>query len=95
MARHSLSHIARGLDGALFFQWRASRGGAEMYHSAMVPHAGPDRRVFREAIASARCCRSWQKLLTATSQADVAILWDVECWWAMQGPICRRRHWTT
>ncbi|BCB73999.1 hypothetical protein Pflav_004090 [Phytohabitans flavus] len=27
MARHSLSHVARGSRGAMFFQWRAPRGG--------------------------------------------------------------------
>ena len=40
---------ARG--GAMFFQWRAPRGGAELFHSALVPHAGPDSRVYREAVA--------------------------------------------
>ena len=27
MARNSLSHVSRGSEGALFFQWRASRSG--------------------------------------------------------------------
>ncbi|HZL80545.1 MAG TPA: beta-galactosidase, partial [Demequina sp.] len=45
--RNSLSHVAHGADGILFFQWRASRGGAEQFHSAMVPHAGPNTAVFR------------------------------------------------
>ncbi|MEK8107313.1 beta-galactosidase [Micromonospora sp. M12] len=35
-------------DGVLFFQWRASRAGAEKFHSALVPHAGPNTKVFRE-----------------------------------------------
>ena len=51
MTRHSLAHVARGSRGAMFFQWRAPRGGAELFHSAMVPHAGPDTRVFREVVA--------------------------------------------
>lgn len=46
--RHSLGHIARGSEGALFFRWRQSRAGAETWHSAMLPHAGPDSRIFRE-----------------------------------------------
>jgi beta-galactosidase len=33
---------------APYFQWRASRGGAEMWHGGMVPHPGPDSAVFRE-----------------------------------------------
>ena len=46
--RDSLQHVARGADGILFFQWRASRAGAEKFHSGLVPHAGTDTRVCRE-----------------------------------------------
>ena len=38
MRRNSLAHVARGADAVLFFQWRASRSGAEKFHSAMLPH---------------------------------------------------------
>ena len=31
--------VAHGADAVLYFQWRQSRGGAEKFHSAMVPHA--------------------------------------------------------
>jgi beta-galactosidase len=48
MRRNSFQHLARGADGTLFFQWRQSRGGGERYHSAMVPHAGADTKVYRE-----------------------------------------------
>jgi beta-galactosidase len=85
MARHSLSHIARGSQGALFFQWRASRGGAEMFHSAMVPHAGPDSRMFREIVALGSELPTLADVAESNVEAEVAILWDVECWWAMQG----------
>ena len=50
MARNSLSHVGRGADAILFFQWRASRSGAEKFHSAMLPHAGTDSRVWREVV---------------------------------------------
>ncbi|HXC82373.1 MAG TPA: beta-galactosidase [Trebonia sp.] len=40
MLRDSLGYVARGADSVLFFQWRASRSGAEMYH----PRAGAARR---------------------------------------------------
>ncbi|NIK58634.1 beta-galactosidase [Kribbella shirazensis] len=85
MARNSLSHIARGSRGALFFQWRASRGGAEMYHSAMVPHAGPDSRRFTEIVDLGSVLPRLAEVAESNVVADVAILWDVECWWAMQG----------
>ncbi len=44
----SMQALARGADGILHFQWRASKQGAERTHGAMIPHAGPDSRVFRE-----------------------------------------------
>lgn len=43
----SLQAVARGADAVLHFQWRQSAAGAEKFHSAMVPHAGPDSRIFR------------------------------------------------
>ncbi|MEV6267202.1 beta-galactosidase [Kribbella sp. NPDC051936] len=85
MARHSLSHVARGSRGALFFQWRASRGGAEMYHSAMVPHAGADSARFREVAQLGSVLPRLAEVAGSTVVAEVAILWDAECWWAMQG----------
>ncbi|WP_327635825.1 beta-galactosidase [Kribbella sp. NBC_00482] len=85
MARHSLSHIARGSQGALFFQWRASQGGSEMYHSAMVPHAGPDSRIFTEVVELGAVLPQLAEVAESKVEADVAILWDVESWWAMQG----------
>ncbi|MEV0788098.1 beta-galactosidase [Kribbella sp. NPDC050459] len=85
MARHSLSHVARGSRGALFFQWRASRGGAEMYHSAMVPHAGADSARFREIAQLGSVMPRLAEVAGSTVVAEVAILWDAECWWAMQG----------
>jgi beta-galactosidase len=85
MARHSLSHIARGSQGALFFQWRASRGGAEMFHSAMVPHAGADSRIFKEVAELGAVLPQLDEVAESNVEAEVAILWDVECWWAMQG----------
>ena len=47
----SFQAIARGADAVLFFQWRASRAGAEKFHSAMVPHGGTDTRTWREVTA--------------------------------------------
>lgn len=85
MALHSLSHIARGSQGALFFQWRASRGGAEMFHSAMVPHAGAESRIYREVAELGAVLPQLAEVAESNVEADVAILWDVECWWAMQG----------
>lgn len=84
--RSSLAHIARGSDGAMFFQWRASKAGAELWHSAIVPHAGPDTRVFRESVRTGEAMEQLAELAGSLVTADVAILWDADSWWAMQSP---------
>ncbi|MEV6209497.1 beta-galactosidase [Kitasatospora sp. NPDC051914] len=82
--RHSLAHIARGSEGALFFQWRQSRAGAEQWHSAMVPHAGPDSRIFREVTAAGEAVARLGELAGSTVRAEVAVLHDSDAWWAMR-----------
>lgn len=84
LARTTLIHIERGSIGAMFFQWRASRGGAEQWHHGMLPHAGPDTRTFREIVALGETLAS---TTTARKQRrDVAIVWDDEAWWTLQNP---------
>ncbi|MFI5593765.1 beta-galactosidase [Amycolatopsis sp. NPDC051758] len=83
--RHSLGHIARGSEGALFFQWRQSRAGAEQWHSAMVPHAGPDSRIFREVTALGEVVAGLGELAGSTVAARVAVLHDPDAWWALDG----------
>jgi beta-galactosidase len=81
--RHTLGHIARGADGALFFQWRQSRAGAEQWHAAMVPHAGPDSRIFREVTALGDAVARLAELAGSTVTAEVAVLHDSDAWWAL------------
>ncbi|WP_440072604.1 beta-galactosidase [Streptosporangium sp. OZ121] len=86
IARLSLSHIARGSRGAMFFQWRASRGGAELWHGGMVPHAGPDSRIFREICDLGALLPTLKDACAAPVEAGAAILWDAEAGWALQSP---------
>jgi beta-galactosidase len=86
MTRLSLSHLARGSRGTMFFQWRAPRGGAEAFHSAMVPHAGPRTRVFGEVCELGTTLGRLAALDEARILAEVAIVWDTASWWALQGP---------
>lgn len=81
--RHTLGHIARGSEGALFFQWRQSRAGAETWHSAMVPHAGPDSRIFREVTQVGEAVARLGELAGSTVTASVAVLDDPDAWWAL------------
>jgi beta-galactosidase len=83
MLRHSLGHIARGSEGALFFQWRQSRAGAEMWHAAIVPHAGAGSRIFREAAEVGRVVARLGELAGSTVTAGAAVLHDTDSWWAL------------
>jgi beta-galactosidase len=84
MRRNSLAHVARGSEGAMFFQWRASRAGAEKFHSGMVPHAGTDTRVWREVVALGADLEALAEVAGSRVQADVALLWDYQAWWAVE-----------
>ena len=84
MARNSLAHVARGSDGAMFFQWRASRFGAEKFHSAMLPHAGTESRIWREVVSLGRDLGALAPLRGNRVVADIAMLWDWQSWWAQR-----------
>lgn len=82
LARNSLSHLARGADAIMFFQFRASRYGAEKFHSAMLPHAGNGTRIWREVMDLGDDLKKLSPVKGSTVQSRVAILWDVESFWA-------------
>ncbi|MEU5095701.1 beta-galactosidase [Streptomyces sp. NPDC020996] len=82
MARNSLAHVARGSDGAMFFQWRQSRRGAEKFHSAMLPHGGTETRVWREVVELGAAIDCLATVRSTRTEADVAVLWDWQSWWA-------------
>ncbi|MEU4763358.1 beta-galactosidase [Actinosynnema sp. NPDC023794] len=83
LRRNSYAHMARGADGTLFFQWRQSRAGAERYHSAMVPHAGPDTKVYREVEQVGAEYQRIAEVVGSTVDAPVAVVFDWESWWAL------------
>ncbi len=84
MWRNTLAQVARGADSISYFQWRASAGGAEKFHSAMVPHAGPDSRVFREVVEQGRRLAKLTELVGSRSDNKVALLFDYPSWWASE-----------
>lgn len=88
LRRNAFGHVARGADGVLFFQWRASVAGAEQFHSGMVPHAGPRSRTFREVVAlGADLAAAGEIAGTIVEPARVALLVDDESGWAWEaGP---------
>ncbi|MFD6096255.1 beta-galactosidase [Nocardiopsis flavescens] len=86
LARDSLLHVAHGADAVCFFQWRQSAAGAEKYHSAMVPHAGPESPVFADAAELGRVLAEDLAEVAGTPRlpARAAVVVDWESGWAVR-----------
>ncbi|WP_433383585.1 beta-galactosidase [Actinoplanes sp. CA-142083] len=85
LERDSLLHVAHGADAVCFFQWRQSKGGAEKYHSAMLPHAGASSDLFRSVVSLGRRLESLAPLAgTPRTPARAAIVFDWQSWWAAE-----------
>lgn len=85
LERDSLTHVAHGADAVCYFQWRQSAGGAEKYHSAMVPHAGENSRIFRQVVGLGNTLRDLAPVASSRREpAQVAVLMDWESWWASE-----------
>ena len=99
LMRDSIAHVAFGADAISFFQWRQSRSGAEAFHSAMVPHAGADTKVYREV------CELGEALETLAAaglqgteleRGRTAILFHADSEWATRSqtlPSMQLNHW--
>ncbi|MEU0900543.1 beta-galactosidase [Streptomyces massasporeus] len=86
MRRNALAHVAHGADGIAYFQWRAAKAGAEQWHSAMLPHAGTDSRIWQDVVQLGADLRALAEVGGSTSPAQVAIVWDWNARWAMELP---------
>ena len=84
MRRNSLTHVARGSDGALFFQWRASAAGAEKFHSGLLPHAGTDSAQWENTLQLGRDLAAISEIQGSKVAASTAIVWDWDAWWAAE-----------
>ena len=84
LARTSLAHVARGADAVLFFQWRASRAGAEKFHSALLPHAGTETRLWREVVELSQLLDAVEEVAGSVAHNQAAILFDWHAWWACE-----------
>lgn len=81
----SLQAVAHAADAVMFFQWRASKAGHEKFHSAMLPHGGTETRTWREVRALGEELERLDPIAGATVPAHVALIWDWENWWAVEG----------
>ena len=86
MRATSYQAVARGATGVLFFQWRASRAGAEKFHSAMLPHSGVSSPVWAEVAGLGRELARLGTFEHAPVQARVAVLFSWPSWWALEAP---------
>ncbi|WP_344859275.1 beta-galactosidase [Planomonospora alba] len=86
LRRNSMAHLARGADAIMFFQWRASRAGAEKWHSAMLPHAGTGTKIWRETAALGAELAALAEVAGSTVRAEAAILLDTASVWAQDHP---------
>ncbi|MFZ9841010.1 MAG: beta-galactosidase, partial [Candidatus Nanopelagicales bacterium] len=76
LIRNSIQHFARGADGIMFFQWRASLAGSEKFHSALVPHAGKDSKTWREVVELGGNLEKLTEVVGSTVSNSVAMIWD-------------------
>jgi beta-galactosidase len=86
MRAMSYQAVARGASGVLFFQWRASRVGAERFHSAMLSHSGEASPVWGEIVDLGRELAQLQTLGQAQVAARVAVAFSWQNWWAVEAP---------
>ncbi|MFC5184483.1 beta-galactosidase [Actinomadura harenae] len=80
----SLQTVARGADGVMYFQWRASRAGAEKFHSALLPHGGTTSRGWAETVRFGAELAKLGPVAGSRTEADVAIVLSWDSWWALE-----------
>ncbi|MCR6689300.1 beta-galactosidase [Cellulomonas sp.] len=86
MLQDSLRAVAHGADGVCYFQWRASAAGAESFHSALLPHAGPDTVLHRAVRAQGRALAALRPVVGARVPARAALVHDWPALWASELP---------
>jgi beta-galactosidase len=79
----SYQAIAHGADSVLFFQWRASRGGHERFHSAMLPHSGTAARTWHEVVDLGNELPRLAESAGSGSAAQIAVYFDWDAWWGL------------
>lgn len=86
MRLQSWQALAHGADSVMFFQMRRSRGACEKFHGAVIEHHGrADTRVFREVSSlGAELDRVGDAFLGGRTNAEVAVWFDWESWWACE-----------
>ena len=82
----SYQAMAHGSDTCLYFQLRQSIAGEEMYHGALISHAGHEHtRTFREcAQIGQELQRIGDAFIGGQTPAQSAIIFDWDNWWILE-----------
>ncbi len=82
----SMQAVAHGSDSVLYFQIRQSEGAFEKFHGAVIDHyGGDDTRVFGEVKKTGEALTRLDDVAGTTVVSTVAIIYDWESNWAMDG----------
>lgn len=80
----SLQAVAHGADGVCYFQMKQSRGGAEKFHGAVIPHGGTARsRVYREVAELGEELKRLAAWTGSEYRAQAAVLFSWPGWWTI------------
>ncbi len=85
LLRTALGHVARGADAICFFQWRASRSGAEKFHSALLPHGGTDSSGWAGSRELSAVLDRLSPIVGSRVAARAAMVFSWPAWWAAEG----------
>ena len=89
----SLQAIAHGSDSVLYFQIRQSPGGFEKFHGALISHyGGDDDRTYQECVEVGDDLKQLAQVSGARTEAPVAVIYDWENLWAMEGSMGPRNQ---
>lgn len=93
----SYQAAAHGADAIMFFQMRRTVGACEKLHGAVIDHVGNgETRVYREIRdLGAELERIGGETLGAVTEAEAAIYFDWDNWWAVEcsaGPSCELKY---
>ena len=89
----SIQAVAHGSDSVQYFQWRKSRGGSEKFHGAVVDHCGHENtRVFNDVKEVGETLEKLDDIVGTTINPEVAIIYDWENKWAIDGAYGPRRE---
>lgn len=85
LIRTALGHVARGADSICFFQWRASRSGAEKFHSALLPHSGTAGSGWAQSVELSALLDRLSPVVGSRVEARAAMVFSWNAWWAAEG----------